>query len=314
MQPQFQPVGTYAHQAIQTHFSHIRQQEKSVLAHGDPEFLHQMRVGLRRLRTAHGAFEAAIVLPAEVNEPALKRLGKVLGRVRDLDVLQSWLTHFRDKTNLSKSETKVLRTLIQTLKKRRKEYVVRMEKYLHSKDYKHLVKAIKKWLKHPQYQPLANLPLAVVLPDLLLPMLGQLLLHPGWLVTDDTHALEQVHDLRKQIKGLRYQMVLFSDFYGEAYKDQVGAFKQLQDLLGKLQDEVVLQSFLVSVLGDSWMQKLPSLERYFQKQHQTLWQQWLTHRQSYLSLERRDALYQLFLPAVVESRSHPMGQPLPLSS
>ena len=94
MQPQ--STGTYAHQALQTHFSHIRQQETSVLAHGDPEFLHQMRVGLRRLRTTHTAFGAAVVFPAEVNEPALKRLGKVLGRVRDLDVLQSWLAHYKD--------------------------------------------------------------------------------------------------------------------------------------------------------------------------------------------------------------------------
>ena len=147
----------------------------------------------------------------------------------------------------------------------------------------------------------------LILPYLILPMLGQLLLHPGWLVTDDTHALEQVHDLRKRIKGVRYQMALFSDFYGEAYKNQINAFKQIQDLLGELQDEVVLQSFLVSVLGDSWMRKLPSLERYFQKQRRTLWQQWLNYRQPYLSLERRDALYHLFLPAVAESRSHSVG-------
>ena len=226
-------VGDYAHQAIKTYTRHILKQKKGVLAHRDPEFLHQMRIGLRRLRTAQTALAPAIALPKQVNERSLKRLGKVLGRVRDLDVLQSWLTRFVDQVKLKKSERKVLRRLGKTLNKQRKKYLARMDNYLHSQGYKRLVKSVKRWLKHPQYEPLACLPLSVALPDLQLPMIGQLLMHPGWLVVDDTNMteLDQVHNLRKHIKGVRYQMALFREFYGEDYKTQINSFKQLQDVL-----------------------------------------------------------------------------------
>ncbi|MEA5462297.1 CHAD domain-containing protein [Leptothoe sp. PORK10 BA2] len=290
-------VGDYAHQAMQKYVNHIFKQEKGVLAHDDPEFLHQMRVGLRRLRTACKAFETVIVLPNEMNDRALKQLGKVLGRVRDLDVLQDWLSRYADDVNLKKSEKEAFCTLSKALKKQQKKYVVRMDSYLRGRAYKRFVKAVGQWLKRPQYRPLSRLPLCVALPDLQLPMMGQLLQHPGWLVVDDADPtmLGQVHDLRKCIKGVRYQMALFSEFYGEEYTNQVGAFRQMQDLLGKLQDETVLRSFLVDVLGSHWAKKIPSLNQYFQQQHQTLWQQWLGLRQPYLTLDRRDALYKLFL-------------------
>ena len=296
-QEQPQCVGDYAHQAIKKYVNHIRQQEKGVLAHRDPEFLHQMRVGLRRLRTVCTAFDFAIDLPDAVSDRALKRLGKTLGNVRDLDVLQSWLKQYASQTTLKKSETKVLRRLNRQLEKQRQKYIVQTDKLLCSKAYKRIFKAIKQWLKQPKYQPVSSLPLTVALPDLQLPMIGQLLLHPGWLVTNDTDQkeLEQVHALRKRIKGVRYQMALFREFYGEDYRAQVNTFSQMQDVLGELQDEVVLQSYLQKALGAKWAKKLPSLDQYFQRQHQQLWQQWLELRQPYLALEGRDALYRLFL-------------------
>ena len=290
-------VGDYAHRAIKKYADHIRQQEKGVLSHRDPEFLHQMRVGLRRLRTVCTVFDFAIALPKTVSDRSLKRLGKTLGGMRDLDVLHSWLERYARQVTLKKSEKKVLRTLKYALKKQRKKYVVQTDKLLRSKTYKRLFKAIKQWLKQPTYQPGARLPLAVALPDLQLLTIGQLLLHSGWLVVDesDPKELEQVHALRKRIKGARYQMALFREFYGDDYGVQVNTFRQMQDVLGELQDEVVLQSFLTQTLGGKWAKKLPSLNRYFQRQHQQLWQQWLRLRQPYLSLNQRDTLYRLFL-------------------
>ncbi|MDV3348943.1 CHAD domain-containing protein [Leptothoe sp. LEGE 181152] len=291
-------VGDYAHQAIKKYVDHILQHEKGVLAHHrDPEFVHQMRVGLRRLRTVRAAFDFALVLPDAVSDRALKQLGKALGRMRDLDILQGWLKKYSSQTKLKKSEIKVLRTLNRTLKKQRKQCRVQTDKLLRSKAYKQLFKVIKKWLKQPQYQSVSRLPLTVALPDVQLPMICQLLLHPGWLVVDatDTTKLEQVHDLRKHIKGVRYQMALFREFYGEDYRAQVNTFRQMQDVLGELQDELVVQSFLVTMLGSKWAKKLPSLHRCFQKQHHQLWQQWLELRQPYVSATQRDALHQLFL-------------------
>ena len=292
-----QELGDYAYQAIEKYVKHILKQEKGVLAQRDPEFVHQMRIGLRRLRTATEAFGDAIALPREINDRALKRLAKVLGRVRDLDVLEIWLSRYSQQTHLKKAEKKKLRTVIRRLQKRRRRAVVQMRAYFRSKAYRRLLRACKRWLKCPKYKALAHFPMGLALPDLQLPIVSRLLLHPGWLVTNHNEMTElaQVHALRKRIKGVRYQMALFRDFYGQEYRDQVSGFKDIQDVLGELQDEVVLQEFLVKVLGTKWAKKLPSLKKYFHQQHQQLWQRWLVMRQPYISLEQRHALHQLFL-------------------
>ncbi len=58
-----QPLEAYAHQVIAEQYRRIVKQEKKVLADKDPEALHQMRVGTRRLRTALQVFGGAIELP-----------------------------------------------------------------------------------------------------------------------------------------------------------------------------------------------------------------------------------------------------------
>ncbi|MEB3224731.1 MAG: CHAD domain-containing protein, partial [Synechococcus sp.] len=47
---QGQQFGDWAHQAIAKHYQKILSHETGVLADRDPEELHQMRVGMRRLR------------------------------------------------------------------------------------------------------------------------------------------------------------------------------------------------------------------------------------------------------------------------
>ena len=63
-----------------------------------------------------------------------------------------------------------------------------------------------------------------------------------------------LHDLRKQIKHVRYQTEFFLDFFSRAYKTQTEEFHTLQDVLGELQDSAVLSQFLAQVLGKHWPQ------------------------------------------------------------
>jgi len=62
--------------------------EAAVMESGNSESLHQMRVGLRRLRSALKLFEAAAPCPADLQEE-LRWLGEALGEARDWDVLSS---------------------------------------------------------------------------------------------------------------------------------------------------------------------------------------------------------------------------------
>lgn len=64
----------------------IQGNEAGVMHGGDPEHLHQMRIGLRRLRSVLGLFEDAAPLPADMDHE-LRWLGDELGAARDWEVL-----------------------------------------------------------------------------------------------------------------------------------------------------------------------------------------------------------------------------------
>jgi len=107
-------LGEYSYQIIQQNFQRIIEQEKAIFEDKDPEPLHQMRVGMRRLRTAIQVFGSAIVLPKAVSNPSIGKTAKSLGETRDLDVLQQELISryqpLLDNTELLKFE-KVLKRL-----------------------------------------------------------------------------------------------------------------------------------------------------------------------------------------------------------
>ena len=68
--------------------AHLQQNHAGALGSEDPEYIHQMRVALRRLRAALRLFRPA--LPERFAAdllPPLRRLAQTLGRARDLDVL-----------------------------------------------------------------------------------------------------------------------------------------------------------------------------------------------------------------------------------
>ncbi|MGH8629893.1 MAG: CHAD domain-containing protein, partial [Burkholderiales bacterium] len=65
----------------------LQANEHGLLEAGDPEYLHQARVALRRLRCAFGAFSRAVPKTFfRTQLVALRQLGQTLGGARDLDV------------------------------------------------------------------------------------------------------------------------------------------------------------------------------------------------------------------------------------
>ena len=61
---------------------------EGVMVSADPEFVHQLRVALRRVRSALRVFRPVLGAPLEANIlPALKAATRAAGRIRDLDVL-----------------------------------------------------------------------------------------------------------------------------------------------------------------------------------------------------------------------------------
>ncbi|GAX34878.1 CHAD domain-containing protein [Nodularia sp. NIES-3585] len=297
----------YAYQAIQQHLKKTLKWEKLVKKDEDPEALHQMRVGMRRLRTAISRFDLILKLPQSASDKKIGKIARSLGNLRDIDVLKETLeTSY--KPHLPHKEQKVLQTAFEALDKQREKALSKTQTTLQSEAYKCLKQALAVWLDKPIYQPLASLSIQQVLPDLLLPEVSNLLLHPGWLVginivdsevklctnwqpenieQELTTQGESIHNLRKQAKRVRYQMELFSDLYGETYAAFVAEVKSIQDILGNMQDSVVMGEWMTDVFKLEIDAELPTLATLLKEYRYQLWQQWQPLQERYLQAEHR---------------------------
>jgi CHAD domain-containing protein len=304
-------LGDRAVLAIKKHFEKFLKHEADVLADRDPEALHQMRVGMRRLRSAIAGFAPALDLPKAAQDRKIGKIARTLGSLRDLDVLRAAL-ETQYKPALRADEQEQLDTALVYLYKRRRKTFAKVHDTLTSDRYQDLKQALEKWLSQPQLQPIAQMPIQAILPDLLLPEVGRLLLHPGWLVgtqvqdeqlvvqTEKTpeQAKQQLtdnapvlHSLRKETKRTRYQMEVFANFYGASYETYLQDMKAIQGVLGQIQDSFVLSEFLADALHSEVEKTMPALANLLAEYSYQAWQKWQTLQQRYLNLESRKGLH-----------------------
>lgn len=302
-------LGQLAHGAIAKYLKQTTKYKKPVIADTDPEDLHQMRVGLRRLRTAVQVFDAGIQLPKAGREASIAALGRKLGRLRDLDVTRMNLCD-RYAPDLPADEQQYIGTVLLHLNRQRRKTFKQVKKLLKGDRYTNLKQTLSDWVAHPTYKTIAALPAGQVLPDLLLPLVSQLWLHPGWLVgTKTTRSSIQVntrlsrqatdaliadqgpvlHSLRKQVKRVRYQLRLVSDLYGGALDSDSQRLSAMQDTLGELQDSMVLADFIEAVVPDA-QTHMPRLFALLTDSRHRAWKQWQGYQKHYLNSAHRQQL------------------------
>jgi CHAD domain-containing protein len=310
-EPAVKTLGDYAYQAIQKHFKKTLKWEKSVKKDEDPEALHQMRVGMRRLRTAVTRFGLAVDVSKPVSDKNIGKIARRLGSLRDLDVLKESLEN-NYKPNLPRKEQESLQTAFTALAKQREVVLSSVQKTLKDESYKSLKDSLDKWLEKPSYQPLASITIQQVLPDLLLPEVSNFLLHPGWLVgtqiVDSELKIEKnwepekiekqlttegevLHDLRKEAKRVRYQMELFTELYGESYAAYITEVKSIQEILGTMQDSAVLTDWLADVFKSDIQTQLPTLATLLNENRYQSWKEWQPLQERYLKAETRHSFH-----------------------
>jgi CHAD domain-containing protein len=302
-------LGDCAYQIAIENFQKIVACEKAVLEDKDSESLHQMRVGMRRLRVAVGVFDGAILLPKAVNSSAIGKFARSLGETRDLDVLQQNLLNC-DQSLLRESEKAKFAEVLAYLRQKRDRSFFKLQETLNGDRYRKLKESLQIWLEQPNYSTTGNLAIVTMLPDLLLPSICQLFLHSGWLVgtiiesgkarsipledLESLHdSLEQfgklLHSLRKQVKSVRYRAEFLATFYDNSFLARIEELKQIQSILGELQDNAVLRRFFESKLKIDLAEDLPTIERQIKDDRTTFWQKWRPFQQSYLSAEFRQS-------------------------
>lgn len=290
-------LGEFAHAVIAEQYRAVVKQEKKVVADKDPEPLHQMRVGMRRLRTALQVFEGAIALPKAAAAKQIGSLAKVLGRLRDLDVqIDALQTQYC--SDLAETRQRSLDEVIAKLQKERRVASADVKDALTRSRYQQLKTAYETWIEQPRYTALASQPLQLFLPDLLSPLLSTLLLHSGWLVSADASDAdsEGLHDLRKACKHVRYQAEFFVSFYGEAFQTWIDDVKAIQSKLGTVHDSQVLQALLTK--HQPKHAQLPELQTAIHQTQTEAMSDWEAVRLRYLEPAFRQHLRQLLLEPI----------------
>ena len=224
-----------------------------------------------------------------------------------MDVLEETLKNVY-QPHLPAKEKEFLAVVFKTLEKQRDGALTSVRSILKDESYKSLKESLRTWLEQPAFRSSATLPIQEVVPDLLLPEVSHFLLHPGWLVGTqmentgvlvlkdwDAKKIEQVlttggenlHNLRKQAKRLRYQMELFTDLYSERYKTHLAEAKKVQDILGQLNDGVVLADWLSYVCKSKLQKKLPTLANLIEDRRHRLWGEWQFLQEVYIKPETK---------------------------
>ncbi|MFO1428691.1 MAG: CHAD domain-containing protein [Candidatus Competibacteraceae bacterium] len=229
---------------------HLLAWETAARSWDDIEGVHQVRVALRRLRSALRVFRSAI--PRAVTDPwadEMRWLANQLGPARDMDVfIDEGMDAVADKLALPGREKLLL--LAQGRRVRAYETVLAM---LDSERYADFKKRLGAWLETQGW-------LAVELSDKergrlegnIIPFARQVLdkqeravLATGSHV--DQESAQEMHRLRIECKKLRYAAEFFNPLF-KTMEEFIAHLKSLQDLLGIMHDVAVMHDLLEDLL------------------------------------------------------------------
>ncbi|MGZ5091687.1 MAG: CYTH and CHAD domain-containing protein [Burkholderiales bacterium] len=223
---------------------HLQANEQGVLDGADPEFLHQMRVAVRRLRSALSAFAGA--LPPAARMPIavdLKWLGGVLGPARDWDVFVTETLplirgQFEERPALDRLAEQSAR--LQVRAQQRAHRAVRSRRYQRVLIGLASSLAAQGWREHPDSDAAALLAPARIYAQSELERRYEQVRKRG----RNLGALspEELHELRIAIKKLRYSVDFFAALFNpDALKRFRSRLSRLQDVLGTLNDAAMLR-------------------------------------------------------------------------
>lgn len=226
----------------------IRVNIPGVVADWDVEFLHDLRVALRRTRSGLSLIQD--VLPPRTVERFKKgfaSLGALTGPTRDLDVYLQQQAEYR--TRLAPSLQPGLGLYFRELTRRRRLEHKKLARSLRTKKTTALLadwqRCLEQMESHPA--PRAMIPVTA-LADPIIRRHHKKVLRSG-LALEATTPDADVHRLRIQCKKLRYAIEFFSSLYPrEAIQAVVRHLKQLQDILGTFNDLSVQQDMLRQAL------------------------------------------------------------------
>ncbi len=247
------PASEAFHAVLQAGAVHLCANESGMLRGRDPEYLHQMRVALRRLRAALGVFTPILPAPRVAALRAeLKWLAACLGPARDWDV---FVTETLPLIEAEFRQPDELRGFIARCEKLRRNAGLRARRVVRSVRYRNLMHLLAAGIALPgQLTPFGH----GARPGLQ-PAIGDYA--PAVLEWRHQRAERKgrrlgrqspgaLHRFRIAIKNFRYAADSFAGLYGtQAAREALQRLSRLQDILGAMNDAAAAVSLAGRALG-----------------------------------------------------------------
>lgn len=250
------PMSEAGREILWYHFQVMVYNEPGTRLGEDAEALHDMRVATRRMRAAFRVFgdhfDAQSVAP---HLKGLKRTGRALGPVRDLDVLKEKAQAYVD--TLPEPQKDGLEGLFEAIDQHRQTARQRMLRWLDSPKYARFKERFALFLNT---EGLGALPVAPgdgdprpyrlrhVAPMMIYERLADVWAYDEWVLVPNP-PLARLHALRIACKRLRYTLEFFEQVLGPETRAAIKQVVAVQDHLGALQDAVVAGDILRQFLA-----------------------------------------------------------------
>lgn len=203
----------------------------------DSEFLHDMRVAVRRMRSALTQIKG-VLAEEDVNrfKSRLAWVGQATGPTRDMDVFLLEFERYREC--LPERFRRDLNPLHDFLENHQEKEHAELVKKINSPYFRVLIKELREFSENRAGQedgPKAATPISELANKRIYKMYCRVM-NDGKAISDDSPA-EHLHELRKECKKLRYLMEFFRSLYPEKRIDKlIKSLKKLLDNLGSFQD------------------------------------------------------------------------------
>lgn len=234
------PFAEAGRKVIRMYFAEMLRQESHPSMDDDSEVVHKMRVATRRLRSAFDIFDAAFDQKTQnkFRQP-LKRLARILGHVRDLDVLLENMRRYAD--GLDPEDAASFAPLLTAWEEERMLHYTALRAHLASDSYQRFKERFLHFVETPgsgaaadsEVMPGVTRRIAHIAPVLVLERYADILAFETLL---PMASIDLLHRLRIQSKKLRYTMECFTELLGPGGRKAIRQVIELQDYLGELQD------------------------------------------------------------------------------
>ncbi len=248
------------------YFAQMISHEEGTLLGENIEELHDMRVATRRMRTAFDIFGPAFDAKTMKRQlKGLRTIGRVLGQVRDMDVLYecAQASQRKLKENDLHGFEPLLTEWSAIIRKRRSKMI----EHLKSQEFQDFKHAFNRFLQTADTVETGGRQTNAK--DSLLRDAVPVLVYSRYAAVRAyeanvyTASVAQLHALRIEFKKFRYTLEYFKEILGDGIGPAINELKQLQDHLGELHDADVgcqlVRSFLKEWDGKQSLK--PILER-----------------------------------------------------